>query len=75
VPGALEQKTGSPAYVYNYAAYLGKSTRDPGACASHFRSCSDGDRALSSFMNEVFTPDVCDTSSVFSNVHENNNQY
>ena len=74
---SLEKRTGNPSYVYDYAANLGRTSRDTRTCAQHFSSCSDPPQALNEFMNEVFTQEMCDSSALFSksndNTHHSNN--
>ncbi|OXA59702.1 hypothetical protein Fcan01_05589 [Folsomia candida] len=54
----------SPTHIYDYAANLGKTSRgDVRLCAQHFSTCADPPQALNEFMNEVFTPEMCDFSA------------
>ncbi|ODM94426.1 hypothetical protein Ocin01_12258 [Orchesella cincta] len=63
-PEARKDPNGSPAYIYDYAAFLGKSRGDSRACASYFPKCPESRQSLSTFMNEIFSSEMCDPPPV-----------
>lgn len=59
-PETRKDPNGVAAYVYDYAAFLGKSRRDSRACASYFPKCPEPTNQLTSFMNDIFSSEMCD---------------
>jgi len=54
------ENTSSPSFVYEYAAYYGRTTGDEKACAGLFSNCKETPQKLNKFMDETFVSDICD---------------
>ncbi|CAL8091060.1 unnamed protein product [Orchesella dallaii] len=63
-PESRKDPNGQAAYIYDYAAFLGKSRGDSRACASYFPKCPEERQSLSTFMNEIFSSEMCDPPPV-----------
>jgi len=54
------EDTSSPSFVYEYAAYYGRTMRDEKACGSLFSNCHESPQMLKKFMDETFVSDICE---------------
>lgn len=54
------EDTSSPSFVYEYAAYYGRTMRDEEGCGSLFSNCHESPQKLKKFMDETFVSDICD---------------